>query len=143
MLPTIESLQYILSCASSFLSPNSSMSSFTHFIHVFLFPPFPTPPTTSKRRHSETQSSAPLRSTCPNHLSLPRLTTLSTLSIPKPILRSLVLLLSFSVTPDIHLTMLFSVLTSLHIILLHRPRFATIHKHPLYTRSIYLSLHSQ
>src|SRR5213083_2694699 len=70
------------------------MSSFTHFIHVFLFPPFPTPPTTSKRRHSETQSSAPLRSTCPNHLSLPRLTTLSTLSIPKPFLRSLVLLLS-------------------------------------------------
>src|SRR3989442_4939320 len=91
------------------------MSSFTHFIHVFLFPPFPTPPTTSKRRHSETQSSAPLRSTCPNHLSLPRLTTLSTLSIPKPFLRSLVLLLSFSVTPDIHLTMLFSFLTSLCI----------------------------
>src|SRR5213083_2031932 len=89
------------------------MSSFTHFIHVFLFPPFPTPPTTSKRRHSETQSSASLRSTCPNHLSLPRLTTLSTLSIPKPFLRSLVLLLSFSVTPDIYLTMLFSVLTSL------------------------------
>src|SRR5437867_10942049 len=116
MLPTIESLQYVLSYASSFLSPNSSMSSFTQFIHVFLFPPFPTPPTTSKRRHSETQSSAPLRSTCPNHLSLPRLTTLSTLSIPKPFLRSLVLLLSFSVIPDIHLTMLFSVLTSLCIL---------------------------
>src|SRR3989441_4304237 len=31
----------------------------------------------------------------------------------------------------------------LHIIHLHRPSFATIHKHPLYTRSIYLSLHSQ
>src|SRR5881296_1352132 len=90
------------------------MSSCTHFIHVFLFPPFLTPPTTSKRRHSETQSSAHLRSTCPNHLSLPRLTTLSTLSIPKPFLRSLVLL-SFNVTPDIHLTMLFSVLTSLCI----------------------------
>src|SRR5206468_8207820 len=86
---------------------NSFMSSFTHFIHVFLFPPFPTLHTPSKRRHSETQSSAPLRSTCPNHLSLPRLTTLSTLSIPKPFLRSLVLLLSFSVTSDIHLTMLF------------------------------------
>src|SRR6266403_258604 len=91
------------------------MSSFTHFIHVFLFPPFPTPPTTSKCRHSEIQSSAPLCATCPNHLSLLRLITLSTLSIPKPFLRSLVLLLSFSVTPDIHLTMLFSVLTSLCI----------------------------
>src|SRR3954464_5759337 len=31
----------------------------------------------------------------------------------------------------------------LHIILLHRPSFTTIHKHPLYTRSTYLSLHSQ
>src|SRR3989442_5854741 len=31
----------------------------------------------------------------------------------------------------------------LHIIHLHRPSFATIHKHPLYTHSIYLSLHSQ
>src|SRR3954462_3879495 len=91
------------------------MSSFTHFFHVFLFPPFPTPPTTSKCRHSEIQSSAPLRSTCPNHLSLPRLATPSTLSIPKPFLRSLVFLLFFSVTPDIHLTMLFSVLTSLCI----------------------------
>src|SRR6266516_3640089 len=32
---------------------------------------------------------------------------------------------------------------SLHIICLHRPSFTAIHKHPLYTRSIYLSLHSQ
>src|SRR3989442_1478535 len=30
----------------------------------------------------------------------------------------------------------------LHIIHFHRPSFATIHKHPLYTRSLYLSLHS-
>src|SRR6184192_2512233 len=53
------------------------MSSFTHFIHVFLFPPFLTPPPTSKCLHLETQSSASLRSTCPNHLSMPRLTILS------------------------------------------------------------------
>src|SRR5881296_1466589 len=31
----------------------------------------------------------------------------------------------------------------LHIIHFHRPSFVIIHKHPLYTRSIYLSLHSQ
>src|SRR5437867_9944884 len=31
----------------------------------------------------------------------------------------------------------------LHIIHLHRPSFASIHKHPLYTCSIYLSLQSQ
>src|SRR3989442_667665 len=60
------------------------MSSFTHSIHVFLGLPFLTPPTTSKFLHLETQSSASLRSTCPNHLSLPRLTTSSTPSIPSP-----------------------------------------------------------
>src|SRR6266516_2106843 len=32
---------------------------------------------------------------------------------------------------------------ALHIIHLNRPSFATIYKHPLYTRSIYLSFHSQ
>src|SRR5260221_5165645 len=31
----------------------------------------------------------------------------------------------------------------LHIIHLHRPSFATIYKHPLYTRSIYISFYSQ
>src|SRR3989442_7072592 len=77
--------------------------------------PFFTPPTTSKFLHLETQSSASLRSTCPNHLSLPRLTTSSTPSIPSPSLSSSLDLLSFRVTPDIHLTILFSVLTSLCI----------------------------
>src|SRR5206468_3596625 len=56
-----------------FLTYNLS-SSFTHSIHVFLGFPFLTPPTTSKFLHLETQSPASLRSTCPNHLSLPRLT---------------------------------------------------------------------
>src|SRR5881296_1422155 len=46
---------------------------------------------------------------------MPRLTTLSTVSIPTPRLRSSLFLLSFRVTPDIHLTILFSVLTSLCI----------------------------
>src|SRR5437867_7494064 len=91
------------------------MSSFTHSIHVFLLLPFLTPPTTSKFLHLETQSSASLRSTCPNHLSLPRLTTLSTPTILSPRLSYSLDLLSFRVTPDIHLTMLFSVFTSLCI----------------------------
>src|SRR5437899_2455681 len=117
------------------------MSSFTHSIHVFLGLPFLTPSTTQSRTgpqslaahrespgspagqykpattskflHLETQSSASLRSTCPNHPSLPRLITSSTPSIPSPRLSSSLGLLSFRVTPDIHLTMLFSVLTSL------------------------------
>src|SRR2546425_3597370 len=89
------------------------MSSFTHSVHVFLPLPFPlTPPSTSKFLHLEAQSSASLRSTCPNHLSLPRLTTLSTPTIPSPRLSSSLDLLSFRVTPDIHLTMLFSILTN-------------------------------
>src|SRR5881296_533286 len=89
------------------------MSFFTHCIHVFLPPPFFTPPTTSKFLHLETQSSASLRSTCPDRLSLPRLTTSSTPTIPSPSLSSSLGLLSFRVTLDIHLTMVFSVLTSL------------------------------
>src|SRR2546425_8200802 len=89
------------------------MSVVTHLIHVFLPLPFLVPPTTSKSLHLLTQSSAFLRSTCPYHLSRPRLTTLSTLSITKPCLSSSHVLLSFRVTPDIHLTMLFSDLRSL------------------------------
>src|SRR5206468_2522310 len=103
-----------LFCTSSFFDPHSLMSLSTHSIHVFLPLPFPlSPPTTSKFLHLETQSSASLRSTCPNHLSLPRLTTLFTPTIPSPRLSSSLDLLSFRVTPDIRLTMIFSVLTSL------------------------------
>src|SRR5437867_8973226 len=89
------------------------MSVFTHSIHVSLPLPFLMPPTTSKFLHLETQSSAFLRSTCPYHLNRPRLTTLSTPSIPNLCLSSSHILLSFRVTPDIHLTILFSVLRSL------------------------------
>src|SRR2546425_12278210 len=88
------------------------MSVFTHSIHVFLPLPFPMPPTTSKFLHLETQSSAFLRSTCPYHLNRPRLITLSTLSTPNTCLSSSFVLLSFRVTPDIDLTILFSVLRS-------------------------------
>src|SRR6266516_157612 len=91
------------------------MSATTHSLHVFLPLPFFIPPITSKFLHLETQSLSSLRSTCPNHLNLPRLTTLSTPSIPNPCLSSSLVLLSFRVTPDIHLTILFSVLTSLCI----------------------------
>src|SRR2546425_290524 len=119
------------------------MTVVTHSIHVFLPLPFLMPPTTSNFLHLLTQSSAFSRSRCPYHLSRPRLTTLSTLSIPKSCLSSSPVLLSFRVTPDIHLTILFSVLRSLHINHLHRPNFASIHEHPLYTRSIHLFFYSQ
>src|SRR3989441_1261754 len=89
------------------------MSVVTYSIHVFLSLPFLMPPTTSKFLNLETQSSACLRSTCPYHLNRPRLTIPSTLSILNPCLSSSLVLLSFRVTPDIHLTILFSVLRSL------------------------------
>src|SRR6059036_1537890 len=89
------------------------MSVATHSIHLFYPLPFLVPPTTAKFLHLETQWSAFLRSTCPYHLNRPRLTTLSTLSIPNRCLSSSLVLLSFRVTPDIHLTILFSVLRSL------------------------------
>src|SRR3989442_13217404 len=84
-----------LFCASSFLSPIFFMSVVTHSIHVFLPLPFLMPPITSNFLHLQTQSSAFLRSTCPYHLNRLRLTTLSTLSIPKPCLGSSHVLLSF------------------------------------------------
>src|SRR2546425_10363997 len=127
-----------LFCASSFFRPIFFMSLVTHSIHVFSLLPFLMPPTTSKFVDLLIQSSAFLRSTCPYHLSRPRLTTLSTLSIPKPCLSSSHVLPSFMVTPDIHLTILFSVLRTqepLNVNHLHRPSFASIHEHPLYTRS--------
>src|SRR3989441_9359796 len=132
-LPTIDLLHKGLFCASSFFNPHSFMSFATHSIHVFLGLPFLTPPTTSKFLHLETQSPASSRSTCPNHLSLPRLTTLSTPTIPSPHLSSSLDLLSSRVTPDIHLTLLFSVLTCLCISFTFIGQ-VTIHKHPLYTR---------
>src|SRR6266516_1792770 len=115
MLPTIELLHTDLFCSSSFFSPNFFMSVVTPSIHVFLPLPFLMLPSTSRFLHLETKASASLRSTCPNHLNLPRLTTLSTLSIPNPCLSSSLVLLSFRVTPAIHLTILFSVLTNLCI----------------------------
>src|SRR5207247_2443172 len=82
----IKLLHSDLFCTSSFFSPIFFMSVFTHSIHVFLPLPFLMPASTSKFLHSETQSSAFLCTTCPYHLNRPRLTTLSTLSIPKPCL---------------------------------------------------------
>src|SRR2546425_241697 len=115
MLPTIDLLHKGLFCASSFFNPHSFMSSFTYSIHVFLGLPFLKLPTTSKFLHLETQSPASLRSTHSNHLSLPRLTTLSTSTIPSPRLSSSLDHLSFRVTPDIDLTTPLSVLSSLCI----------------------------
>src|SRR5580692_11340772 len=58
------------------------MSSFTHSNQVFLGLPLPTLPSTFKSSMHFLTHSSPFHSTCPNHLSLPRLTTSDTQSIP-------------------------------------------------------------
>ena len=64
------------------------MSSFTHCSHVFLLLPRPLAPSTTSLLQADTQSSTLLRSRCPNHLNLPRLTTSATQLIPRRLHKS-------------------------------------------------------
>src|SRR6266536_3026428 len=73
-------LQVTRFCASSFRNLSFLILSTTHSCHVFL--PLPFSPSTTISLHAATQSSLFLRSTCPNHLNLPRRTTSNTHSIP-------------------------------------------------------------
>ena len=75
------SLHISLNTAHSGCKPSTSMSSSTHSHQVFLFQPLHLTPATSTFLQADTQSSTLLRSRCPNHLNLPRLTTSTTLSI--------------------------------------------------------------
>ena len=59
------------------------MLSLTHCSHIFLLLPRPLVPSTTNLLQAHTQSSTLLRSRCPNHLNLPRLTTLATQLIPR------------------------------------------------------------
>src|SRR4051812_27917892 len=91
------------------------MSLSTHCFHVFMPLPTPLAPSTTSLLQPETQSSAVLRSTCPNHLNLPLLTTSDTPSNPKRFHNSSILTLSFNCTPHIHLIIQFSVLSNLRM----------------------------
>src|SRR5208282_3000373 len=93
------------------------ISSSTHYRHVFLGLPRPLPFTLSTTicLHAETQSSGCLRSTCPNHLSLPHLTTTETHSMSSRLNSSAFAFLSLSLTPHIHVIIILSVLSSLCI----------------------------
>ena len=89
------------------------MSSLTHCSHVFLLRPRPLVPSTTNPLQADTQSSTLLRSRCPNHLNLPRLTTSATQLIPRRLHKSSLRFLSFKDTPHIHLTIIRSVLSRL------------------------------
>src|SRR5208282_5724239 len=65
--------------------------------------------------HADTQSSGSLRSTCPNHLNLPRLTMAEILSMPSRLNSSTFAFLSLGFTKHIHLIIILSVLYSLCI----------------------------
>ena len=90
-----------------------TMSSLTHCSHVFLLRPRPLVPSTTNPLQADTQSSTLLRSRCPNHLNLPRLTTSATQLIPRRLYKSSLCFLSFKDTPHIHLTIIRSVLSRL------------------------------
>src|SRR5664279_4716129 len=100
------------SCASSCFSIIFFMSFATHRFQVFLPLSLPLFPSTSIFLHADTQSSVSLRFTCPNHLNLPWRTLSDTLTIPSLSRSSSLEFLSFSVTPHIHLIIMFSVLSN-------------------------------
>ena len=92
----------------------------TKRLHIILHTLIPSLPPSTRTSHpchtttflqADTQSPSFLRSTCPNHLNLPRLTTSSTLCAPKRLYKSTLRFLSFSDTPHIHLIIIRSVLS--------------------------------
>src|SRR5258706_722288 len=91
-------LQAARSCASLLFNFNLFMSSCTHSCQVFLPLPLPLAPSTTKPLHADTQSVGSLRSTCPYHHSLPRLTTSEIPSMSKRLNNSSLLFLSLSVS---------------------------------------------
>src|SRR5258706_9136641 len=102
-MPLLQATRF---CASLLFNLNLFMSSCTHSCQVFLPLPLPLTPSTTKLLHADTQSVGSLRSTCPYHLSLPRLTTSEIPSMPKRLNNSSLLFLSRSVTPHINLTII-------------------------------------
>ena len=105
------------SCVSITLRFNFAMSSSTHCRHVFLglLRPLPFTLSTTMLLHADTQLSGCLRSTCQNHLNLPRLTTSETYSVSSRLNSSSLAFLSLSFTSHIHLIIILSLLSSLRI----------------------------
>ena len=112
-----------------------------HVIPNTLFPCLPTPSPTSRPLHhhplqADTQSSTLLRSRCPNHLNLPRLTTSATQLMPRRLHKSsLRFLSSRTPTHPSHHHTLCPFQTS-QVISLHCPRFSSIYQDTLDTSTI-------
>src|SRR6266446_5623800 len=109
----MHSLHWARSCAISGFILRFLISSFTHSCQIFLPLPLPTFPSTSIFLHEVTHSSPSMRSKCPNHRSLPLLTTSVTHSKPNLLINSSLITLSDRVTPHVLLTIALSVRSNL------------------------------
>ena len=123
----------------------------TQLIHIILYtfsPSLPAPTCTSHPCHhhistADTQSSPLLRSTCPNHLNLPHLTTSAMLWTPKSLYKSTGTSISFSDTPHIHLTIIRSVLSRLCRFAFFIAQVSVPYVNTLWTQAwVYLSLYA-
>jgi len=167
-IPKMLPLHTVRSCVSSCLKFNFLISSARHSFHVFLPLPLPRSPVTVTFLHPDTQSSAILHSTCPNHLKHPWRTMSDTLTTPSCLdssfarrhngalpttfkhnnnslfLSSSLDFLSLRVTPQSTHPSYHYVLRSfqpLHVLHLRCPCLATICHHTLYTCTIQSFLH--
>ena len=136
-------LHISMNTTHSACKPSSFISSFTHSCQVFLPLPAHLTPATTPFLQADTQSSPLLRSTCPNYLNLPHLTTFATLWIPKRLYKSSLRFLSFRDTPHIHLTIMRSALSrAMQIVSFHCPCFSPIYQHALNRGPKNLPLHA-
>src|SRR5207245_2550645 len=113
--PRIATLHLVRSCVSFAFKPKPFKSLTRTCFHVFLGLPIDLATSTTEPLQPEIQSSAFLRSTCPNHLNLPLLITSNTLSTPNRLRISSIFTLLFNCTPHIHLILQFCVLSNLFI----------------------------
>ena len=106
-----------------------------HTLFLCLLTPAPTPrPSTTNPLQADTQSSTLLRSRCPNHLNLPRLTTSATQLIPRRLHKSPSVLQGHPTHPSHHHT--FCPFQTSQIISLHCPFFSSIYQNTLDTSTI-------
>ena len=126
VFPDMRSLHISLNTTHSESKPSLSISSSTHSLQVFLPLPAHLTPATTTFLHDDTQSSPLLRSTCPNHLNLPCLTTSATLWTPKDCTNPhcIPILQRHPAHPSHHHP--FRPLQTLQICFLHRPGFSPI-----------------
>ena len=139
----MKSLHTSLNTDHSGCKPSTFMSSSTHSSQVSLFLSLHLAPATSTFLQADTQSSALLRSRCPNHLNLKCLTTSATLCTPKRLYKYKSHCTSYpsATSPHhIHLTIIRSILS--RQVFFISPGFSPICQYTLDMSLVYLSLYA-